>query len=200
MHEILELSGQPIHISNKKHSTDKPQMFAICLKRKMNSPIISTERLNLEKIEERHFENLYSLVSNKEVQRFFPSTLNREEAREFFNKVQRRYKEDGYCFLAVLRKQDGAFLGICGLLKQIIDNKFDIEIGYRFLSEYWGNGYATESVMGCVKYAYEKQIAETLIILSVPENISSIKVAERSGFTYTKKTIFHGLLHHMYRI
>ena len=154
----------------------------------------------LEKIEERHFDNIYSLVSNKDVQKFFPSTLNRVEAREFFNKIQRKYKEDGYCFLAVLRKQDQAFLGICGLIKQKIDNKFEIEIGYRFLNKYWGNGYATESVIGCIKYAKTKQITETLIILSVPENISSIKVAERSGFTYTKKTIFHGLPHHIYRI
>lgn len=166
----------------------------------MNSSIISTERLDLKKIEERHFENLYSLVSDKEVQKFFPSALNRKEAREFFNKIQRRYKEDGYCFLAVLRKQDGAFLGICGLLKHKIDKKIEIEIGYRFLTEYWGNGYATESVVGCIKYANERQMTKTLIILSVPENISSIKVAERSGFTYAKKTIFQGLTHNMYRI
>lgn len=166
----------------------------------MATSIISTERLNLEKIEERHFENLYSLVSNTEVQKYFPSALTREEAIEFYNKIQIRYKEDGYCFLAVIRKLDGLFLGICGLLKQKINNKFEIEIGYRFLTEYWGNGYATESVTGCIEYVKEKQIARTLIILSVPENTASIKVAKRSGFTYLQNTIFHGLDHHIYKI
>lgn len=164
----------------------------------MTTPIISTERLYLEKIAERHFEKLYSLVSNKVVQKYFPSVLTREEAIEFFNTIQRRYTEDGYCFCAVIRKSDNSFLGICGLLKQKIDYKFEIEIGYRFLPEYWGYGYATESVAGCIEYVKAKKITKTLIILSVPENFSSIKVAKRNGFTYLRNTLFHALNHHMY--
>jgi len=166
----------------------------------MTSPIISTERLYLKRIEENHFNNIYSLVSNKVVQRYFPSTLNREEAREFFNNIQKKYKEDGHCFLAVIRKRDDSFLGICGLLKQKIENKIEIEIGYRFLNEFWGNGYATESVKGCLEYVKEKQMAKKLIILSVPENIPSVKVAKRSGFSYCGSTLFHGLDHHIYSI
>lgn len=166
----------------------------------MTPPIISTERLYLEKIEENHFDNIYSLVSNEEVQRYFPTTLNREEAREFFDTIQNKYKEDGHCFLAVIRKRDDTFVGICGLLKQKIEGKTEIEIGYKFLNEFWGNGYATESAKGCLEYAKEKQIAQRLIILSVPDNIPSIKVAKRIGFSYCGSTIFHGLDHHIYAI
>ena len=166
----------------------------------MTSSILSTERLYLEKIEEKHFEYIYSLVSNKEVQKHFPGTLNREEAREFYYKIQTRYHNDGFSFLAVIRKEDSAFLGICGLLRQEINNKNEIEIGYRFLPRYWSNGYATESVHGCIEYVKNKQITKTLIILSVPENTSSIKVAKRSGFTYVQDTFFHDTIHRMYRI
>ncbi len=164
----------------------------------MTSPIISTERLYLKELEERHFENIYSLVSNEKVQRYFPSILTRGEAREFFDKIQNKYREDGHCFLAVIRKRDNIFVGICGLLKQKIEGKTEIEIGYRFLSEFWGNGYATESAKGCLEYAKEKQIAQRLIILSVPENIPSIRVAKRIGFSYRGSTLFHGLDHHIY--
>ncbi len=166
----------------------------------MTSPIISTKRLYLEKIEERHFDSIYSLVSNEMVQRYFPSTLSREETREFFDKIQNKYRADGHCFLAVIRKRDDSFIGICGLLKQKIEDKTEIEIGYRFLNEFWGNGYATESARGCLEYAKEKQIAQRLIILTVPENIPSIKVAKRIGFSYCGSTIFHGLDHHVYSI
>ena len=166
----------------------------------MKSAIITTERLYLEKIRERHFEDLYSLLSNKEVQKYFPSTLSREETKNFYGKIQKRYKDDGFCFLAVIRKQDDVFLGICGLLKQEIDNKVETEIGYRFLNKYWGNGFATEAVKGCVKYVKEKQLFNKLIILSIPKNKPSIKVAERAGFAYLKDTLFHGLTHNIYMI
>lgn len=159
-----------------------------------------TKRLYLEKITKRHIDNLYSLLSNKDVQKHFPSTLNRDETIEFYEKIQNRYKDDGYCFLAVKRKEDNIFLGICGLLKQEVENEFQTEIGYRFLNQYWGNGYATEAVRGCVRYVKEKQLIESLVILSVPENIPSIKVAKRSGFTYLHNTKFHGLIHEIYNI
>ncbi|MFT5730884.1 MAG: ribosomal-protein-alanine N-acetyltransferase [Desulforhopalus sp.] len=166
----------------------------------MSTAIVTTERLYLEIIKKRHFGDLYSLLSNKEVQKHFPSILNRKEAKQFYDKIQIRYKEDGYCFLAVKRKQDNLFLGICGLLKQEVDNQFQMEIGYRFQNQYWGNGYATEAVKGCVQYVREKELFESLMILSVPENTPSIKVAKRSGFTYLRTTIFHGLTHEIYQI
>ncbi|MFT5702116.1 MAG: ribosomal-protein-alanine N-acetyltransferase [Desulforhopalus sp.] len=166
----------------------------------MFSAVVSTDRLYLEKIKESHLDDLYLLLSNKEVQKYFPSTLTREETKEFYDKIQNRYENDGYCFLAVKRKQDNIFVGICGLLKQEIENEFQMEIGYRFLNQYWGNGYATEAVKGCVQYVVENQLFESLVILSVPENTPSIKVAIRSGFTYLRKTIFHGLSHDIYGI
>jgi len=164
----------------------------------MASEIVTTERLYLEIIEERHFEDLYSLLSNEEVQKHFPSTLNREETKAFYDKVQSRYRDDGYCFLAVKRTQDNQFLGICGLLKQEVENEFQMEIGYRFLNQFWGKGYATEAVNGCVQYVKEKRLFEQLIILSVPENIPSINVAKRCGFTYYRDTMFHNLTHGIY--
>ena len=166
----------------------------------MRSAIITTERLYLEKIRKKHFEDLYSLLSNKEVQKYFPSTLSREETRNFYGEIQKRYKDDGFCFLAVIRKQDDAFIGICGLLKQEIDNKVETEIGYRFLNEYWGNGFATEAVKGCVRYVKENKLFKKLIILSIPQNTPSIEVAGRAGFSYLKDTVFHDLTHNIYMI
>ena len=164
----------------------------------MGSAIITTERLYLEKITETHFEALYSLLSNKEVQKYFPSTLSREETRQFYQKIQKQYLNDGFCFLAVIEKQNDEFLGICGLLKQEIDNKVETEIGYRFLNKHWGNGFATEAVKGCMRYVVEKQLFKRLIILSIPQNKPSIRVAKRVGFSYLKDTTFHGLTHSIY--
>jgi hypothetical protein len=43
--------------------------------------------------------------------------------------IQNKYKEDGTSFWAVIREEDGKFIGICGILKQLIDGKETIFYG-----------------------------------------------------------------------
>ena len=166
----------------------------------MSKIVIETERLQLEMIDEYHFDNLYALLSNEEVHKYFPKALNKVESKEFYEKIQRRYKDDGYSFWAVVRKNDNEFLGICGILNQTIDGQLESEIGYRFLDTFWCKGYATEAAKGCINYAKETLSKISLISLIRSVNIPSIKVAEKNGFQYEKEAIFHELPHRVYRL
>ncbi len=161
--------------------------------------ILETERLFLEDIQENRFEDLANLLANKRVHRFFPKALDRHESLEFLHKVQRRQKEDGVSFWAVIRKSDMKFLGICGLLKQIIDEKEEIEVGYRINDEFWGNGYGTEAAKGCMQYAKEKLGLPSVISLILKENSQSVRVAEKNGLVLEKESMFHGQMHQVYR-
>lgn len=146
----------------------------------MNNIILKTKRLQLEVIDESHFENLCKLLSNE--------------------KIQVRYRDDGYSFWAVIRKNDNAFLGICGVLKQIIDGQIESEIGYRLSDSYWCNGFGTEAAKGCIDYAKEKLVKESVISLVRSINLPSIRVAKKNGFQFEKETMFHGLPHELYRL
>ena len=162
--------------------------------------ILETERLVLETIEEGLFEELADLLANEKVHEFFPKTLNRNESIEFLEKTQKRQTEDGLSFWAVMRKDDMRFLGICGLLKQIIDEKEEIEVGYRINDEFWNKGYGTEAAKGCIEYAKNKLRLSSIISLILPENKQSIRVAEKNGLGLEKESIFHGQMHRVYRI
>jgi len=162
--------------------------------------ILETERLDLQTIEEDDFEELANLLANEKVHKFFPKTLNRQESQEFLKKNQKRQIEDGLSFWAVIRKDDLRFLGICGLLKQIIDEKEEIEVGYRINDEFWGKGYGTEAAKGCLEYAKNKLRLSTVISCILKENRQSIRVAEKNGLTLEKESVFHGLIHQVYRI
>jgi len=119
----------------------------------MNNIILKTKRLKLEIIDESHYENLYKLLSNEKVHQYFPKALNKIEPKEFYEKIQNRYRDDGYSYWAVIRKDDNKFLGICGVLKQEIDGQVEAEIAYRLFDSFWGKGYGTEAAKGCVEYA-----------------------------------------------
>lgn len=166
----------------------------------MSNIILNTQRLRLEKIEKRHLNDLYTLVSNPKVQKYFPKTLNRDEINEFYEKIQNCYKTDGYCFWAVIRKDDNEFIGICGILKQEVDGQVETEIGYRILDKFWGKRYGTEAAEGCIRYAKEKLKKTSVISLIQSVNAPSKRVAEKNGLKLEKESIFHGLPHQVYRI
>ncbi len=166
----------------------------------MTETILTTKRLRLEKIGKEHKKGLFRLLSNPKVHKYFPKALDEKESEEFYEKVQTRYETDGYCFWAVIRKSDEAFLGICGLLSQDIDGNKEVEVGYRISDEFWGQGYGPESARGCIEYAKEKLNLESIISLILSVNLQSIRVAEKNGLTFEKEVMFHDRPHNLYRI
>lgn len=165
----------------------------------MKQTILTTERLRLEKIGVEHKKDLYKLLSNPKVHKFFPKPLDETEAGLFFERIQHRYQTDGYCFWAVIRKTDNRFLGICGLLNQVIDGKKEIEVGYRLSDAFWNQGYGSEAAMGCILYAKDKLKLRSVISLIRAVNTPSIRVAEKNGLMLEKETVFHDLPHLVFR-
>lgn len=162
--------------------------------------ILKTQRLHLEHIGEEHKSDLFKLLANPEVHKFFPSPLGRKEAEAFFDKIQLRYQQDGFAFWAVIRTIDNAFLGICGLLSQQIEGEIEIEVGYRLSNEYWGQGYGTEAARACIDYAQENLHVSSIISLIRSINLPSIRVAEKNGLKLEKEVLFHDLPHLVYRL
>ena len=166
----------------------------------MHETILATRRLRLEKITEKHKKDLFELLSNPAVHKYFPKTLDEKESEEFYVKIQDRYKSDGFCFWAAIRKRDRVFLGICGLVSQIIEGKNEVEVGYRFSDEFWGQGYGPEAARVCIEYAKEKLNIQSVISLIRPVNLQSIRLAEKNGLSFEKEVMFHGMPHNLYRI
>ncbi len=166
----------------------------------MNHTILTTKRLRLEKIGIEHRDELYKLLSNPKVHKFFPKALDENESDEFFEKIQHRYQSDGYGFWAVIRRTDETFIGICGLLSQKIDGKNEIEVGYRISDQFWNQGYGTEAAKGCIMYAKDKLKTPSIISLIRSVNKPSIRVAEKNGFKLEKEAMFQELPHLVYRL
>jgi Acetyltransferase (GNAT) domain len=68
--------------------------------------------------------------------------LTREDSDDIAAWAQECHAREGLGLLAVERRQDGAFLGMCGLHHQE-SYPDDVEVGWRLAHEHWGNGYAT---------------------------------------------------------
>ncbi len=160
--------------------------------------VTETSRLKLVEVTDSDLDLMFRLTGNEEVMEFFPSVLSREETREMIGVLIDHYAEYGYCFWKILLKPGGQFVGIAGLLHQVIDEKTETEISYRILPEHWKKGYATEAALACKEYAESVLGRKRLISLIRPQNQASIRVAQKLGAERTKSVVFKGEEHDVY--
>ena len=122
----------------------------------MKGEPLVTERLLLRYFTLDDVEALYQLVTIPAVIRYAGNTpaASREAARETLkSKVLRDYKVHGYGRFAVVWKATGAVIGFCGV--KYLDEISEIELGYRYLPEFWGQGLAKESCRAVIENARE---------------------------------------------
>jgi RimJ/RimL family protein N-acetyltransferase len=107
-------------------------------------------------------------------------------------------------YLAVLRKEDGALIGRCGLTDLAIESAtlehrlrrgwfgdadapadvaltFECELGYTFDPAVWGQGFAAEAVHCVRDYARDVLRLSYAISAILPQNARSRRIVERFG-------------------
>jgi RimJ/RimL family protein N-acetyltransferase len=166
--------------------------------------ILETNRLLLREFSENDYDDLCEILQDKDVMYAYEHSFSNEEAVDWYNKQIERYKKNGYGLWAVIHKETKDFLGQCGLTIQNINDENYLEIGYLFKKKHWHNGYATESALGCKKYAFETLKAERVYSIIRDNNIASQNVAKRIGMEKADEIMKHyynmDMLHYIYEI
>ena len=65
----------------------------------------------------------------------------------------------------------------------------EVDLGYRFMEEYWGNVIATESAIACLNLGFETLELTNIIAMVLSKNKASIRVLEKLNFEYEKDII-----------
>ena len=134
---------------------------------------LKTERLVIRKFKEADAQDLYEYLSDEEVVRFEPyKPFSRKDAHREARK----------------RTEDETFLAVCLHKGKLIGNlyfakgAFDTwKAGYVFNRNYWGRGYATESLKAIMKYAFKNLSAHRIVAMCDPRNTKSWRLLERIG-------------------
>jgi len=94
------------------------------------------------------------------------------------------YAKNRFGLLAVVWKETGERMGMCGLIKRKALE--DVDIGYAFLPQFWSRGFAVEAAQRVVEFAQETLGLTRIVAIVDPKNSGSIRVLERIGFAYEK--------------
>ena len=157
---------------------------------------INTERLALRPWQDTDVDFVFDLYSRWVVQRFIgnePSVM--DSRNQALDKVARFQSIDHpvHGIWAVTRKDDGVPVGTL-LLKPIpasgqepLEDSADVEIGWHFHPDHWGNGYATEAASAVLEHAFAAGL-EQVVAVTNPANEASQSVCRRIGMEHQGQT------------
>ncbi len=106
-----------------------------------------------------------------------------EDARAYIaNGAMKSYAQYGYGLWLVELKNNGTALGACGLLKR--DFLDHADIGFAFLPQHAGKGYAYEAAVGVVNYAKDVLSMNAIAAIVTHDNDASIGLIKKLGMEY----------------
>ena len=160
----------------------------------MSRTICETPRLVLRELAESDFDALSTVLTDAEVMRFSVRGVeDAEGVRRFILNNLARYARDGVGQWAVVRRDTGVCIGVCGISTQKLDGVREQEISYRLARSAWGAGFATEAAVACRDYGFHTRKFSRLVSIIEAANERSIRVAQKVGLSAEKTAVFHGI-------
>jgi RimJ/RimL family protein N-acetyltransferase len=149
------------------------------------APDLESERLRLRHWHEADRAAFAAMNADPEVMTWFPATLEPSVSDAWFDRMNAALDRDGFGLWAVERREDGAWLGMTGLAAPTFEAAFTpcIEIGWRYPTIAWGQGYATEAARVVVDHGFGTLGLAEILSWTTAGNERSRAVMERLGMT-----------------
>jgi ribosomal-protein-alanine N-acetyltransferase len=154
-------------------------------------PTLVTERTTLRRLEAGDDEAIFRLRSDATVSEFLTRKLSTsiEEARAFIEMITKNIDNNESAYWAIVPKNENDLVGTICLWHISIENH-RAEIGYELMPSYQGKGLMQEALAAVVNYAFHDLKLHSLEATVSPENFSSIRLLEKSGFV--REALFRG--------
>lgn len=89
-------------------------------------------------------------------------------------------------FRAVVRREDHATIGFCGLKPGAPDTPIAgmLEIGWMLAAPYWGGGYAREAAAASIAWGWANRAEPSIVAITSRQNAKSRLLMERLGMRH----------------
>lgn len=148
--------------------------------------ILKTERLILRQFEFSDAGFIMELVNSPGWLEFIGDRNIRteEDSIQYLQRgPMKSYQENGFG-LSMVTTKEGTPIGMCGILKR--ENFEHPDIGFAFLPEFMGKGYAFEIAEATLKYAKTELNLDPILAITMPTNKKSIRLLEKIGLKFKK--------------
>ena len=149
-----------------------------------NQPVtIPAQRLILREYTEADFDGVHAYAKDSETVQFMRWGPNLpKDTHNFIQlaiKQQHEVPRVNYHLVVELRDRS-TIIGGCGIHLRDPEQR-GAEIGYCFNKNYWGQGFATETMGALLKFGFEELNLHRIIATCDPMNIGSERVMQKNG-------------------
>lgn len=144
--------------------------------------VLETERLTLRWFDEGDAAFILALVNDPD---WLTNIGDRnvhslDDARRFIaDRLAASYWDKGHGLWAMERREDGALVGMCGLIDR--DTLPEIDVGYALAPAFRRQGYAREAASACLAYARDVLARPRVLAIVSPANAPSRALLESLG-------------------
>jgi RimJ/RimL family protein N-acetyltransferase len=110
---------------------------------------------------------------------FYPHHSDPKRLVSWIEWSRQNYREHGFGLWALELRSDGTFAGDAGLTLQPVEGDSMLEIGYHIHPALRAQGLASEAAVACLSWAFENTDHDVVCSIVHPDNLASIRVAER---------------------
>lgn len=149
--------------------------------------VIETQRLILAHLCDEDASFILKLLNEPSFIQYIGDKKVRtlDDARLYIqNGPVKSYEQNGFGLNRVELKSNGRTIGISGLVKR--DTLPEPDIGFAFLPEYWGQGYAFESAAAVMNHARNTLQLKRILAITSPDNDRSARLLGRIGLAFEK--------------
>jgi len=150
--------------------------------------ILETDRLRLRLLDEGDAQFYLRLVNQPSWLRYIGNrgVHTAEHARlAIAQGPLAMHARHGFCLYLVEHRDTRERLGICGLIQR--DTLPDVDIGFAFLEEHCGKGYAWESAAAVLQYGRGTLGLPRVVAIVSPQNDISINLIKKLGLRFEKQ-------------
>lgn len=161
---------------------------------------IETDRLILRHLTIADALELFRTVGDPTVMRYWEGGEDKsiKSTEQRIIEIENHWKTHGFGDWGIIEKESDGLIGFSGL--HYIADMAEVNIGYVLKKSKWRQGFGVETCQAVLDVGFRELGLPVIVTVIWPENIASIKLAERLGLNFWKKFIWQGGERVTYRI
>jgi len=161
---------------------------------------LETERVRLVQLKSENSYDLFRTFSDPDVMRYWIGGPDKhlEDTLKRITEIKKHWIQHGFGDWGIVDKNNSQFLGFGGL--HYINGMEEVNLGYALEKTRWRKGYGFEVCQAILQYGFQQLRLSEIVAVIWPDNKASIKLVEKCGLKYWKKTIWSGSDRIVYKI
>ena len=160
---------------------------------------LRTPRLTAERLTAEHWLDLRCMDEDDGFMALLGGVRDEAGTRVYLDQNLKHWADHGFGMYILRDAATQAVIGRAILRHLDVEGVDEVEVGYGFMPEYWGQGLATEIARALVRIGFDQLGLPSIVAITTPANVASQRVMTKAGLIYERDIVHAGVLHRLFR-